>query len=74
MSDISRLLAPSYLEIYEKNREFIENNPDYKFTPPKGNIVLSDDTNDLKQNVDKGKEIREVVKLEEDTMPSKIIE
>ena len=73
--DISRLLAPAYLEIYEKNREYIEANPDYKFKNPKGEIILSDDTEEVKrldETQPKDTEVREVVKLKENTMSSYI--
>jgi hypothetical protein len=68
MSDISHLLAPSYLEIYEKNREFIENNLDYKFIPPKGENLLEDKPENIFNNPNTVKVI------EEDKIPLKIID
>lgn len=74
--DITKVLATKYYDIYVKNREFIEANPNYQFIPPKGEIVTEDNTDDVKgqDNEQVGTEVREVVKLEEDTMPSKIID
>jgi len=72
--DITRVLAPKYLDIYVKNEEWINANKDYKFIPPKGEIETSDDRDIVKaqENESEGTEVREVVKLEEDTMPSLI--
>ena len=72
--DIYKTLAPAYLEIYEKNREYIEANPDYKFVNPKGEIILSDDTNEVLEEakITEVTEVKEVVRLEENTIPSLI--
>lgn len=40
--DISNLMLPELLEVYEKNREWIEANKDLKVEYPKGDIVLED--------------------------------
>lgn len=74
--DITKVLATKYYDIYVKNEKWINDNPNYQFIPPKGEIVTEDNTDDVKgqDNEQVGTEVREVVKLEEDTMPSKIID
>jgi hypothetical protein len=50
--DISKMLTPELLEVYEKNEEWIKANPDYKVDYPKGDIILEDQQEKLIENPD----------------------
>ena len=51
MPDISHLLSPQLLELYEKNREYIESNKDIEFLAPKGEITYIDEEPEVKKPI-----------------------